>query len=110
MKNVVKLHNYYFPGELEHAIVKFVDYYNNERYHESLDNVTPADVYFGRRRLILTVREQVKRETMRIRRMQNRHVSENSGEYELFWVFRTMDSKLPDAHLILFRKFVKLFT
>ena len=34
MKNVVKLQNYYFPGELEAEIEKFVDYYNNERYHE----------------------------------------------------------------------------
>ena len=75
MKNVVKLQNYYFPGELERELSKFVDYYNNERYHESLDNVTPADAYFGRRRVILTEREQVKRNTMRIRRRQNGCVS-----------------------------------
>ena len=50
MKNVVKLQNYYFPGELEAEIDKFVDYYNNERYHESLDNVTPADMYNGKTR------------------------------------------------------------
>ncbi len=41
MKNVVKLQHYYFPSELEAALKDFVAYYNNERYHESLDNVTP---------------------------------------------------------------------
>ncbi len=37
MKNVVKLDTYYFPWELEQAIAAFVAFYNNERYHESLD-------------------------------------------------------------------------
>ena len=45
MKNVVKLEHYYYPWELEHAIGQFVQYYNHERYHESLDNITPADMY-----------------------------------------------------------------
>ena len=40
----VKLQHYYFPEELKTALRDFVAYYNNERYHESLDNVTPADV------------------------------------------------------------------
>ena len=71
MKNVVKLQNYYFPGELEHEINGFVDYYNNKRYHESLDNVTPADMYFGRQRIILTERQLIKRETMKARRNLN---------------------------------------
>ena len=44
MKNVVKLDNYYCPEELESALEKFVYTYNNERYHESLQNLTPADV------------------------------------------------------------------
>ena len=48
MKNVVKLDNYFAPEELEAALEKFVYRYNNERYHESLNNLTPADVYFGR--------------------------------------------------------------
>ena len=48
MKNVVKLQNFYFPWELEQTIKDFVTYYNNERYHKSLDNMTPADVYYDR--------------------------------------------------------------
>jgi putative transposase len=55
MKNVVKLENYYFPWELEAALRDFVAYYNHERYHESLDNVTPADAYFGRKYEVVSV-------------------------------------------------------
>lgn len=75
MKNVVKLENYYFPGELERAIGSFVNYYNQERYHESLDNVTPADVYFGRAREIKTKRHFTKINTLKERRKINRKIS-----------------------------------
>jgi transposase InsO family protein len=68
MKNVVKLENYYFPGELKLALRDFVAYYNHERYHESLKNVTPADVYFGRQYEILTKRGKIKRSTMKERK------------------------------------------
>jgi len=44
MKNVIKLENYFTPGQLRSNIEAFVDYYNYRRYHESLDNLTPADV------------------------------------------------------------------
>ena len=64
MKNVVKLQHYYFPEELKAALKDFVAYYNNERYHESLSNVTPADVYFGRQYAVLTERSKIKRRTM----------------------------------------------
>jgi putative transposase len=70
MKNVVKLEHYYFPWELEAALRDFVAYYNNERYHESLDNVTPADVYFGRQSAVLSERAKIKRLTMQQRRKQ----------------------------------------
>ena len=48
LKNRILLENYYLPGDLENQINDFVDHYNNHRYHESLNNVTPADAYFGR--------------------------------------------------------------
>ena len=70
MKNVVKLENYYFPWELEAALRDFVAYYNNERYHESLNNVTPADVYFGRRHEVLSKRSKIKRRTMERRKKE----------------------------------------
>jgi len=45
LKNRILLENYYLPGDLEARIDTFVDHYNHRRYHESLDNITPADVY-----------------------------------------------------------------
>jgi transposase InsO family protein len=70
MKNVVKLENYYFPWELEAALRDFVAYYNHERYHESLDNVTPADAYFGRKYEVVSEREKIKKRTMRKRKKE----------------------------------------
>lgn len=64
MKNRVLLGNYYPPGDLEHQIGACVDYYNNQRYHESLNNVTPADVYFGRDKAIIREREKIKNQTI----------------------------------------------
>jgi len=71
MKNVVKLEHYYFPWELEHAIEEWVTHYNHERYHESLDNVTPADVYNGRKNEILDRRSMIKARTLTQRKVQN---------------------------------------
>src|SRR5260221_366493 len=68
MKNRILLDNYYLPGQLEQSIQEFVRYYNNCQYHESLDNLTPADVYFGRGQAILERREKIKRETIEQRR------------------------------------------
>jgi transposase InsO family protein len=47
MKNSLLLDHYYSPSELVDQIRIFVDYYNNHQYHEALNNVTPADVYYG---------------------------------------------------------------
>lgn len=72
MKNILLLDNYYCPDELTAEIGKFVDYYNHQRYHESLDNVTPADIYTGRAAAILERRERTKQETINRRRMEYR--------------------------------------
>ena len=63
LKNHVLLENYYFPGELQDRIRQFGDYYNHERCHESLNNLTPADVFYGRGQSILNEREKIKRRT-----------------------------------------------
>jgi len=68
LKNQILLENYYLPGELEARIGRFVDDYNNERYHESLNNLTPADVYYGRGESILARREQITLNTIAMRR------------------------------------------
>jgi len=83
MKNVVKLNNYYLPWELEEEIEKFVEYYNNERYHESLNNLPPAVVYFGWAEKRLTEREKIKRETMKLRRKINLKTYHKRGHLEM---------------------------
>lgn len=71
IKNVINLQNYYLPGELELEIERFVEYYNNRRYHESLDNLTPATVYNGCRRQHLSLRDMIKRKTLKARKAYN---------------------------------------
>ena len=63
------LENDYLPGGLEAQVAAFVEHYNHQRYHESLNNLTPADVYFGRGQAILLERERIKRQTIQQRRL-----------------------------------------
>ena len=72
LENRILLENYFLPGDLEAQIAAFVDDYNHHRYHESIDNLTPADVYFGRGPTILAERERIKRQTIANRRLQHR--------------------------------------
>ena len=71
LKNRILLENYYLPGHLEAQIDAFVLHYNQHRYHESLNNLTPADVYFGRAQTILLKRQRIKQQTIRQRRLLN---------------------------------------
>jgi transposase InsO family protein len=70
LKNRILLNNYYLPRELEEQISAFIENYNNKRLHESLNNLTPADVYFGRGQAILEEREKIKKITIQNRRLQ----------------------------------------
>ena len=69
LKNRILLENYYLPGDLEGQIRAFVQHYNDRRYHESLGNVTPADVYFRRDQDIIERREKIKKLTIQNRRL-----------------------------------------
>ena len=71
LKNRILLENYFTPGDLEKQIAAFIDHYNHNRYHESLKNLTPADVYLGRGKQILEQRERIKQKTIKQRRLQN---------------------------------------
>ena len=69
LKNRILLENDDLPGDLEDHIEAFVADYNHRRYHESINNLTPADVYFGRGQTILLQRERIKRQTIAQRRL-----------------------------------------
>ena len=73
LKNRVLLKNYSLLGDLQASIEAFVTRYNHERYHESLNNVTPADIYFGRDKINLLEKERIKHQTFETRRLPNRH-------------------------------------
>jgi transposase InsO family protein len=72
LKSQVKLVVWNEPGKLKGEIGRFIHYYNSNRYHEALGNVTPDDVYFGRREKIIKKRKEVKEQTMKKRKEQNR--------------------------------------
>lgn len=75
MKNRVLLENYFLPGDLERQIGVFVDHYNHRRYHESIGNLTPADVYLGRGAAILERRDAIKRKSIEHRRLLHQQAS-----------------------------------
>jgi transposase InsO family protein len=75
LKNRMLVENYFLPGDLEAQIKAFVEYYNHQRYHESLNNVTPADAYFGSAASIIKKRERIKRQAIEYRRLQHRKLA-----------------------------------
>jgi putative transposase len=59
------------PEALRAAIADFIEFYNCRRYHKGIENVTPADVYFGRREGILKRRKTQKQATIYARFQYN---------------------------------------
>ena len=68
MKDKILLEHYYMPSELESRIGEFINHYNQRRYHESLNNLTPEDVWLGRGETILEQRRRIKAKTMTLRK------------------------------------------
>jgi putative transposase len=59
------------PEELEREISQFIEYYNSQRYHEALGNVTPDDVHFGKMDSIQPTRRKLKGKTLARRQAIN---------------------------------------
>lgn len=53
LKSHVLLGNHFIPGNLKAQYEAIINDYNHQRYNESLSNITPSDVYFGRDKAIL---------------------------------------------------------
>ena len=69
---------YCCPSELEKAIAQWVKYYNERMFHESLDNLTPRNVYLGQGEEIKRIRGTIKQNSINKRisehkRMKSQH-------------------------------------
>ena len=58
------------PWEVESLIDRFIDHYNNERLHQSINYVTPAERHDGRHTAIIAARKRGMQEAKRQRRME----------------------------------------
>ena len=63
---------YIIHWELCSSMDEWVDYYNEKRFHESLDNLTPKDVYLGQGEKIKKIREIIKQKSINKRIFDNK--------------------------------------
>jgi hypothetical protein len=99
LKNVVTLQNFYLRWKLEQEISRFARIHNHECMHGALNNLTPAGVYRGRGREILTARERLREQALRRRRRINRGLSVTPEERMPPALYPSQVSLVPDAHL-----------
>jgi putative transposase len=71
------------PEALREAMAEFIEFYKYRRYHEGIGNVTPADVYYGRREEILKRRKEQKQATLKRRFQYNLGQAHNPTPGEL---------------------------
>ena len=69
-----RINQNFCPSELENAIDGWVKYYNERRFHESLDNLTPRDVYLGQGEKIKKTREIIKQNSINKRSSENKRM------------------------------------
>ena len=84
------------PVELEGEIDRFIDYYNSRRYHEALGNVTPDDVYFGRRDSIQVRRRILQGKTLAHRRAINAKLARSASTQKCLLDFRPLCPTFAD--------------
>lgn len=81
LKEKVLLNVHDAPQKLKAEIGKYISHHNKRRYHEALGNVSPDDVYYGRRDQILQVRSKLKIETLARRKIKNQELkNENKSD------------------------------
>ena len=69
---MIKLNHYFCPSELENAIDRWKEYYNERSFHELLDNLTPKDVYLGQGEKIKKIREKIKQNSIKKKIFDNK--------------------------------------
>ena len=74
MINAIKLNHYFCPSEQEKAIDGWVKYYNEKIFHESLDNLTPIDIYLGQWEKIKKIRDLIKKNSINKRFFNNKTI------------------------------------
>ena len=79
-KEKILLHTWGTPEKLKAEISAFISWYNARRYHEGIGNVTPDDVYYGRRETILKRRAELKQKTLLARRKFNGKMIKTGAE------------------------------